>query len=573
MQSSLQLIVTEAWNRGLLDIFSNGKLQNTFDLHTVSPTINWQRSKDVTFDSSKSFICSSGACRLKSSPSDATCGGNTEKSIVLSWTAPSSVVHNYEIEVYPAGTDCTNGNAHCQRVVRSTKYRLIPAAGVAQYSWRVRAVNDFCSDKSGWMYGAWSALQTFNVVLPTTTITSTVTDDPSLTGGSAPTTVGTPGNFYCTSASTGGTTYIAGGSISASNSSTNQTYSGSIAGNGDYSIPGVVETTNNDLCVTFTPADSSVTCTCPIGCQYCGKDAPPDPQQLKFYVSPVGGAWYQVQGGDVAAFGTGTSVINRIPEFCVAPTCSPYLTTPYTPGDNTTAGSLTISSGATIDLSGTSGNQSSGSAPPGAEHVIPSSSQVCKENYAYFYRQYSLGLTPTDDFSSNSSNATKPSSAPSGGKNAYYHNGDLTVGTDWTLSGSESIVVFINGNLTINANITMPSGTFVAFIASGNITVGSGVGTDTFSATTNGQVQGVYIADGTFSVASVGSGGTEKKFIGEGVFAACNGISLPRNFSNGGNGLQNNSYPSNLFIARPDIITNTPEKMKSVPTSWREVAP
>jgi hypothetical protein len=135
------------------------------------------------------------------------------------------------------------------------------------------------------------------------------------------------------------------------------------------------------------------------------------------------------------------------------------------------------------------------------------------------------------------------------------------------------MVIFVDGNLDIQGTgttITVPSGAFLAFIVSGNITIDPSVGTSDITQTTNGQVQGVYLADGTFTVDSAG---VDLKFIGEGTFSACTGVSLPRDFNNGGSGVDNNKYPATEFIYRPDFMTNTPVKMQKPIYQWQEVAP
>src|SRR6185369_1941233 len=111
----------------------------------------------------------------------------------------------------------------------------------------------------------------------------------------------------------------------------------------------------------------------------------------------------------------------------------------------------------------------------------------CRENYNYFYRLYSMGTTPRNDFeapANDPAQAQKPTIPPVNlnvdgtNKSAYIQQGDLTINSDWILSGSESIVIFVNGNLNVtnNAHITVPSGTFLAFIVSGDITFDSTIG-------------------------------------------------------------------------------------------------
>jgi hypothetical protein len=381
-------------------------------------------------------------------------------------------------------------------------------------------------------------------------------------------------NLYPTANAVIGTPVQPGAGTTVETDQSGSTGSFAVGADGSYTATG--QTYNSPVSLTLSPGDAQYGCTCPAGCTYGG--VLPPTSDVNFFVAQVGSAWYQSIGGDVAALNpSGTGIFNPITQFCTEPNCKPYMINVTNAGDLTTGGMVMAGKLATVDLADTSGNQTSNAGPAGGSHlVVNNSSLACKENYNYFYRLYSMGTSPADDFASTASNAQKPLVAPSGNKSAYYHNGDLTIATDWALSGSESIVIFVDGDLTFTtgAHVTLPTDAFVAFIVSGDIIFDPTVGTDDVTSTT-GQIQGVYIANGALRVQSVGSGNTELKFVGEGVFAACGGISLPRDFRTGGtfDGISNNRYPASLFIFRPDIMLNTPEKMKQPIINWREVAP
>lgn len=199
-----------------------------------------------------------------------------------------------------------------------------------------------------------------------------------------------------------------------------------------------------------------------------------------------------------------------------------------------------------------------------------------------------MGSTPLEDFVAPQNDpgaAHKPDltaknlDASGQPKGAYYRGGDLTISEDWTLAAGESFVIFVNGNLTVtnDAKITVPTTSFLAFLVKGSITFDPTIG-DSAPASTTGAIQGVYIANGNLLVQSIGATPVtaEKKFVGEGTFVACGDINLPRDFRNSpdsADGINNNKYPASLFVFRPDVITNTPDKMKRPLMNWREVAP
>ncbi len=290
-----------------------------------------------------------------------------------------------------------------------------------------------------------------------------------------------------------------------------------------------------------------------------------------------GTAWFQTRGGDVGAGNKGfdRAISNTISQTCREPLCSPYLLATLG-GRDTSIGALIHTKDAYVTLSQTSGNQTPFIGPQNFRRRAPLPvPPVCRENYDYFYRLYSMGQSPRSDFAS-PQNATKPNpgTLPLDGRSAYFYEGpvDFTITTPWSVSLGESIVIFIDGNLRIENDIKVQEGGFLAFIVSGNIIVGENVGTDVKTSITDGQVQGVYIANGTFEVKSVGPAGTEHKFVGEGTFVACQDMVFPRNFSNGGTPADNVN-PATVFIYRPDLILNVPNRMKTTHMNWQEVAP
>lgn len=346
-----------------------------------------------------------------------------------------------------------------------------------------------------------------------------------------------------------------------------------VAADGTYTI------TNNLENGTISLNSGNYACSCPAGCAYSGVNEPVTNEN--FYVTPVGENWFQAMGGDLGAGLTGTgNLSSQISSYCITPDCTPAVLVPLTGMAASNNGAVLVGKNSQVDLSDQTGNQINQAGPAGGSHLVSLNSNLaCKENYDYFYRLYSLGATPSDDFVAPSNSpdaAAKPTAAPAGGKSAYYHDGNLTINQPWVVGSGETIVIFVKGNLNItnSATITVPTNAFLSIIVSGDINIDSSIGTDTYTDTT-GQVQGVYVANGHLTVASVGDGNKEHKFVGAGVFAACGGVSLPRDFRNGGGmeGVNNNHYPASLFVYRPDFLLHTPDKMKQPVMNWHEVAP
>lgn len=536
--NTLALISTQSSARGIWDVYVDYKFVQSVDLYAA--TTAYQRSFPITL------------------PARAAVSG-TEKRVDLSW--PANGYKRFEIEIYPDGGSCASPGAYCGEITQA-RYRYLPVAGITAYQWRVRVMNSVCAyANKNTILGTWSPVWRFSID-DSSNLTSTVYAD----NAGAATLVG----GICQLG--GAAAFTQGGSVNVTKGATS--LNGTVAlGTGSYTVNAVPSGTG--YTVRYTPG-AGYACTCPVGCTYNNVTFPVT-AGLPFYVSAIEDPWFQTVGGDTASLipTVGTSVQSLVPvATCTGAACSPYFTLPGVAANPLTQGALVVGPSSQVDLKDSPGSQIDNVGSP-SRLVRLKGPIITRENYDYFYRLYSLGLSPADDFTTapqSPGNATKPCSG-AGCKIAYYRNGDLTIGTPWTLVGSESIVVFVNGNLTIRANITMPVGTFVGFIVKGNITIDPTVGTSTYTQTNNGQVQGFYLADGQLTVASAGAGGTELKFIGEGTFVAAGGIRLPRDFRNGGNGIQNNTNPSSLFLYRTDLIRNAPARMRTPLFSWTEASP
>ncbi|HYD34554.1 MAG TPA: hypothetical protein VD999_00645 [Vitreimonas sp.] len=490
----------------------------------------------------------------------------------ISWTAVG-LADQYELELYPENGSCSSTGAVCTTVV-GTSYNFTPTAGVSRYTWRVRGVNTTCGAFGGNDAGTWATASTFTV---TSTITGTFysdnNDNAQLSGS------------FCTLGSLTAISPGTGASIAAVGQD-GGTYNGSIVGsNFTITVPWWNTSGANNI-VTLTPgtnAGVAYACSCPNGCQYSGVAAPQ--AGVPYFILPenlLARGWWQVVGGSTyAADSTGTALSSQIPYDTTCNSganCTRALITNDSDGTANSAG-VALTGGGTIDTSRDTGNQLTYISVRDPQlSVLGTVTTRFQEGYDYFYRQLSLGLNPSDDFAASYTDAHKPSSAPNDGKNAYFRNGDLTVKSQWTVTAGEQYVIFVNGNLTLgdgNNNIerliNIEEGGFVAFIVSGNITVEPGVG-NTSLTDTAANIEGIYMADGTFTVRSRGeSAGGDNRFVGAGSFVGWSGVSLERDFSDGSTRKQeNNTKAVEMFVYRPDLVRYVPEELARPRYVWQE---
>jgi hypothetical protein len=446
--------------------------------------------------------------------------------------------------------------------VTTTQYSFTPASGVTNYTFRVRGVNTTCSLQPG----TW-AQSTFGLQA---TITGSffIDNGASVIGGK------------CTS--TGATATSPGSGAALGVTTGTGSYTGSIVGsNYSATFPYVAGSTATVTLTPGTSGDDTYACACPGGCSYA--IAAPN-TNVNFYLTPLvysNEGWWQLSAGHVFAGSTGgTSLLSKIPyNTCVDAPCIAAMLIGDAFGTPNSTG-VAVTGGGDIDSAKDPGpNPGYISTRDPQAYVRGTDTTKFSEKYAFFYREYSLGLgTPSDDFAGNPTDATKPTAAPLDNKAAYFRAGNMTIRQRWTVTAGETIVVFVNGNLTIddpNNNlddlITVEPGGFLAFIVSGNITIEPNVGNNTITSTTP-NIEGVYIADGTITVASRGAGnGGDDRFIGAGNFIGWGGINLNRDFSDGGTRIaENNDKPVESFVFRPDFVRNLPEQMARPRYIWQE---
>lgn len=157
---------------------------------------------------------------------------------------------------------------------------------------------------------------------------------------------------------------------------------------------------------------------------------------------------------------------------------------------------------------------------------------------------------------------------PDEGNGVYYSDTSRELSGNWQVGSGESYVILINGSLTIpNTQVEVNSGGFLAFIVKDDISIDREFGFNPVSEAAKA-IEGVFIAGGTFWTVPDGFEAMDnKQLVLEGIFVA-NEFRLRRNLGN-----NNDTYPAELFVDRPDLFVNIPEELKESYFFEQEVAP
>ena len=285
--------------------------------------------------------------------------------------------------------------------------------------------------------------------------------------------------------------------------------------------------------------------TCEVDCGACGDSS-----------------WWQVWGGNFAAeYNYGYVMKSSIPSdtICIEPDCYPYLSVTDRAGTAKSDGFPFLGGGEFFIEDQISSREDQVSA-------VGTLRTRLRETYSYFYGRYSLGFSPDDYYSVSSEDALEPTTI----QETYFRSGDLTIQSPWEVTAGESYVIFVDGNLNIEdpldvgGLITVDEGGFLAFIVSGDINIADNVGNSTLSDISS-NIEGVYVADGTINILS--NDAMDKRFVGEGTFVGWTNVSMQRSFDDGPD---NELYPTEMFVYRPDLVKYTPEKMKRPQILWQE---
>lgn len=289
------------------------------------------------------------------------------------------------------------------------------------------------------------------------------------------------------------------------------------------------------------------------------------PGDCGFCIVGTNQPWWQASTGHVFAGNTnGTAIQSQIfSTFCLAPDCIALLITPNSTGNAESEG-IAITGGGSINTNGFTNTTDT--------EVVGSRGTRFTENYGFFYRNSNLGLNPVGDFAGQENDIQKPTTT----KDAYFHQGNLTLQTPWTVPSGESYTIFIDGNLTISdlSNINqltdVAEGGFLAFIVSGDILIEESVGNENLTSTT-ANLEGIFVADGAITIESRGPVNGDERFVGEGSFISWTQVNLDRNLSgDSGSGNENQGVPAETFIFRPDFIKNVPAILTKPHSIWQE---
>jgi hypothetical protein len=333
---------------------------------------------------------------------------------------------------------------------------------------------------------------------------------------------------------------------------------------------------------------------------------------LNFYVQLVNlanEAWWQLWGGN--AYGK-QGVSSTVPLSCGSdPDCKRTMIANLV-GVSNSAG-VPISQGAVTEANGSFYSENdidptNGSVGNPKANAVSTGFTPPLENYSYFINNVDIAIPAT---AANPSNVTQINSNISSaahlqaafGSNYSVQGTDkvvwvansLTVnlgspsGGKWSVPSGEKWIVFVPGNLTFTGPtdhstsaqeklIGVASGGFLAFIVQGDITfdenVGYGFADDTLLDTYNTPIiEGVFIASDELIIKSKG-GSTpgDYKFVGAGTFVGWTNVRLERDFDNGATRKQlHNNSPTELFIYRPDFMTNAPVFLNKAQMKWKEV--
>jgi hypothetical protein len=286
-------------------------------------------------------------------------------------------------------------------------------------------------------------------------------------------------------------------------------------------------------------------------------------------------AWFQTLGGDTWA---SIGIESIIPiNTCILPGCNPALMLRDPLGTTDSAGFPLSDTGSIVTSAGGGVYIHEASGRSNAVQANALGVNVPTENYEYFYNKFGALAQALP-------NASKPIVGST--LVVYGYTGDLTLteNNPWNLANTEKIIVFVSGNLNLDdtavsenriTSVAIGGDAFLMFIVSGNITVTGNVGyidptTDPTQANI-ANIEGVFIADGIFTIATTNLG--DRKFIGAGTFVGWGGVDLQRDYDDGNSPELNGDAPTEVFIFRPDFIINAPRPIKSAQMTWREIEP
>ena len=345
-----------------------------------------------------------------------------------------------------------------------------------------------------------------------------------------------------------------------------------------------------------SPASNYYECAClPDGETTCeANDISHNKTDLAFYLSNLylgNGGWWQINGGSIFSNNASNPAVKTIvPDVCTDDYCS-YITADL-PDNINSPGFILTNGGSVADPSkihaGSFRNQANKAK---VTDFIFNNNKY--ENYAFFNQQVGdRSNIVTVNVNPASRVISKPSGLSTDEVNIYKYDDSIILNdaNPWVINDNEKLIVFVEGNLTIDDADSTPgtekvtsfsnNNGFLAFIVQGDIIINPSVGyadPTTDIKTTPANIEGLFVADGWLKLEGFSDAAIrDNKFIGAGTFTGWSGVLLSRDFENTTNptdAAYNNTYATENFVFRPDLIYNYPEE-KYVRTSqieWSQV--
>lgn len=272
---------------------------------------------------------------------------------------------------------------------------------------------------------------------------------------------------------------------------------------------------------------------------------------------PPAKPWFQTKGGDVYAE---TSIVSAIP--------STAANTNFSINSDGFPGIISYGTGTSSLLPG--GTVSS------TDWLVNDINKT-PTTYESIYQRLGLPTEVNYPCKVGSSPCPDPPSPVSGQTTVFYTDQKVVINSDWNIPLGAKVIVLINNDLEINKEIHVPQGSFLMFYVKGTvgggITIKGSIGDKL--AVSSPHLEGVYLTDGIINTNYDGDS-SGKRLVLAGMFFTKNGFLLGRDLKNGvvpPATINNDLYPAELFILRPDLMVNSPNNIFNSSIVWKEVMP
>ncbi len=325
--------------------------------------------------------------------------------------------------------------------------------------------------------------------------------------------------------------------------------------------------------VTLDLESSGYACACnevdPGVCKISADPGDTDADFIVFDAAASAEPWWQVWGGLVYGH---NNIHSDLPIYSTAceesSTCEPYLITAPTSNDKSAGIPITRLDNIMKNIRGYLTQHPGNGSTPYALNSDMKTGQTT-ENFLYFSEK--VDINGIHEISSESISSLPPGTVRGTGLGQALVSkrvGNLTVRPIDTITVTGKHIIFVTGNLkfeqggTLEHLIEVPEGNFLAFVVSGDVTIDGTVGNTNKSDTTS-NIEAVIVADGIITVDS-----GNKRCVAEGSYVGWSGIVFKRVFDDNADHL---ITPTELFIHRPDFVTNAPDILKETTLNWQEV--